>query len=109
MVIGSATALAILILTTPPSPLIRLIFLSLLFAGSFGLMLLLCRAYYGRRLSAAARRRDPQRPAREGLMMAGFVTVCAWLRMLRILTLSNALLLLGVLAFVEALWISRAE
>ncbi|MFQ5854180.1 MAG: hypothetical protein ACE5LU_00850 [Anaerolineae bacterium] len=109
LVVASAAALAGLILTTPPSPLMRLVFLVLLFAGSFGLLLLLFRVYYGRRLPADTPRRDPRRPAREGLMLAGFVTLCAWLQMLRILTLTNALLLLGVLAFMEAFWISRIE
>ncbi len=89
--------------------MMRLVFLGLMFGASFGLMLLIFQAYYGRRLPAAIRRRDPQRAAREALMMAGFVTLCVWLRMLRILTLTNALLLLGVLAFMEALWVSRAE
>ena len=109
LVIASAIALILLILTTPPSPVMRLVFLGLLFIGSFGLMLPLFRAYYGWRLSAATRRRDPQRPAREGFMMAGYVTLCTWLQMLRILTLTNALLLLGVLAFMEVFWISRNE
>jgi hypothetical protein len=103
------TALAGLVLTMPPTPMMRLVFLGLMFGASFGLMLLIFQAYYGRRLPAAIRRRDPQRAAREALMMAGFVTLCVWLRMLRILTLTNALLLLGVLAFMEALWVSRAE
>lgn len=109
MFIGSTVALAGIFLTTPPNPLLRLVFLGLVFAGTFGFMLLVFRAYYNRRLPASVRRRDPQRPAREGIMMAGFVTLCAWLQMLRVLTLSNALLLLGVLAFTEAFWISRAE
>ena len=106
---GCTTALAGLVLTMPPTPVMRLVFLGLMFGASFGLMLLIFQAYYNRRFSAAIRRRDPQRAAREALMMAGFVTLCAWLRMLRILTLTNALLLLGVLAFMEALWVSRAE
>lgn len=109
LIIGGFGALAGLVLTTPPSPLVRLIFLALLFAGSFGFMLLVFRAYYGRRLSTDAERRDPRRPAREGLMVAGFVTLCAWLQMLQILTLTNALLLLGALAFTEAFWVSRLE
>lgn len=109
LVISSTSALAGLVLTTPPSRLTRVIFLALLFVDCFGLMLLGLRAYYDRHLSEVARRRDPQRPTREGLMIAGFVTLCAWLQMLRTLTLINALLLLGVLAFVEAFWISHVE
>lgn len=109
LLVGCVAALAGLVLSVPPSPMARLLFLGLLFGATFGLALLLFRAYYGHRLPAALRRRDPQRAMREGLMLAGFVTLCAWLRMLRILTLTNALLLLGVLAFMEALWISRAE
>ncbi len=103
LVAGSAAGLAGLILTTWPSPLMRLVFLGLLFLGSFGLVLLVLRAYYSRRLPANIRRRDPQRATREGLMVAGLV------QMLRILTLTNALLLLGVLAFMEAFWISRND
>jgi len=109
LMVGCVAALAGLVLTIPPSAATRLVFLGLLFGAVFGFMLLLFRTYYGRRLPAAVRRRDPQRAAREGLMMAGFVTLCAWLRMLRIFTLTNALLLLGVLAFMEAFWISRVE
>lgn len=109
LLVGCVAALAGLVLSIPPSPLMRLLFLGLLFGAAFGLALLLFRAYYAHRLPAALRRRDPQRATREGLMVASFVTLCAWLRMLRILTLTNALLLLGVLAFMEALWVSRAE
>lgn len=107
LVAGSTAGLAGLILTTWPSPLMRLVFLSLLFLGSFGLVSLVLRAHYSQRMPDNIRRRDPQRVTREGLMVAGFVTLCAWLQMLQILTLTNALLLLGVLAFTEAFWISR--
>jgi hypothetical protein len=109
LLIVSVGALVGLVLTTPPSPLMRLVFLSLLFTGTFSFMFLLLRAYYSRSWSTAIQQRDPQRPVREALMMAGFVTLCAWLQILRILTLTNVLLLLGVLAFMEAFWISRTE
>lgn len=98
-----------LVFSAPPSSLTQLAFLGLLFVGAFAFMLLLLRAYYGRRLSAGEHRQDPQRPAREALMVAGFAVFCAWLQILRILTLTNALLLLGVLAFAEAFYISRRE
>ncbi len=105
LVVGSTAGLTFLVLTMLPSPLLRLLFLALFFTGSFGAMHLVLRALY----SPEAQRRDPHRPVREGLMMAGFLTLCAWLQILRILTLINALLLLGVLAFVEAFWIFRTE
>lgn len=109
LLVGCAVALASLVLTVPPSPPVRLVFLGLLLGASFAFSFLVFRRYYSQRLPADVRRRDPQRAIREGLMIAGFITLCAWLRMLRILTLTNALLLLGVLAFMEAFWISRVE
>lgn len=109
LILVSVAGLITLILTAFPSPLMRLVFLGLLFLGTFGLTFLPLRAFYHRRRSADARRRDPQRPLREAIILAGFMTFCAWLRMLRILTLTNALLLLGVLIFMEAFWVSRLE
>jgi hypothetical protein len=98
-----------LVVTVPPTSLVQWAFLGLLLVATFAFMLLLLRAYYRRRLSAQERRKDPQRPGREALMVAGFVAYCAWLQTLRILTLTNALLLLGVLAFAEAFYVSRVE
>ncbi len=109
LAIGGTLGLAGLIFTTYPTPPVRLLFLYLLFVAVFGLAVIVLRSAYRHRLPAEIRRRDPYRIMREGLMAAGFVVICAWLRILDVLTWTNALLLLGVLMFMEAFWISRTE
>ena len=105
----SSLVLAGLILTTFPTPPMRMLFLGLLFPSTFGFALVILRAVYSHRLPATVLARDPNRLMRESLMTAGFLTICAWLRMIRVLSLANALLLLGVLIFIEAFLVSRVE
>lgn len=102
-------ALVLLVGTIYPTPVTKVLFLALLFMTSFGGFVLLLRGFYMWRLPARMQSRDPRRALREALFAAFFLTTCAWLQMLRLLTLSNALLLLGVLALVEAFWLSRKQ
>ena len=107
--LASLLALVLLVGTTYPTPVAKVLFLALLFTASFGGCVLLLRGFYTRRLPANVRARDPHRAVREALFAALFVTACAWLQMLRLLTLSNGLLLLGVLALIELFWRSRRQ
>lgn len=108
-VLAGGGGLVALVLTVYPSPGAGFLFLGLFFVAGLGGFYLLLRALYTRRLSPGAWRSDPQRPAREAFLLASFLTACAWLRMLRLLTLTNGLLLLGVLMLAEAFWLSRVR
>jgi hypothetical protein len=90
-----------------PSPGTQVVFLVLFFAASFGGLNLALRSAYAWYLPEGIRRRDPQRPTREAFLLAIFATTCAGLQMLRLLTLTNGLLLLGILGLVEIYWLSR--
>ncbi len=98
-----------LVLTVYPSPGTQAAFLLLFFATSFGSLNLALRNAYAWYLPENTRRRDPQRPAREAFLLAVFATTCAGLQMLRLLTLTNGLLLLGILGLVEIFWLSRVR
>ncbi len=104
---ASLLILVFLIGTVYPTPATKVLFLMLLFTASFGGLMPLLRGFYARRLPAVAQGRDPHRHVREAAFVALFLTMCAWLRMLRLLTWSNGLMLLGVLALIEMFWLSR--
>ena len=92
-----------------PSPGTQVVFLLLFFAASFGGLSLALRNVYAWYLPESIRRRDLQRPARQAFLLAIFATTCVGLQMLRLLTLTNSLLLLGILGLVEIFWLSRGR
>jgi len=105
----SVLALVLLAGTVYPTPATKVLFLVLFFTASFSGFVVFFRGFYAWRLPENVRNRDPYRSVREALFVAFFLTTCAWLQMLRLLTLSNGLLLLGVLALIEMFWLSRKQ
>jgi hypothetical protein len=110
LIFGLSTAgLWYLVTHTQPTELMQAVFLTLVATALIGLTVLVA-AYLNHRFARTNwLRRDPLRLMREGVSVALFGVLCAWLQKEDHLTLTIAAIIGGVLALTEAFFLTRGK
>lgn len=110
LVIATTGSLGLAFVVTrfyPSDPVVRALFLFLLFVSTSAATVPLA-AYLNRRFARANWfKRDQRRLLREGLWVGLFVTICAYLRIYGYLNWTLAAVLAGVLALMETFFLTR--
>lgn len=105
----SLAGLWYLVTHTQPTEMMQALFLTLLATALVGLTIL-AAAYLNHRFARTNwLRRDPLRLMREGVSVALFGVLCAWLQKEDHLTLTIAAIIGGVLALTEAFFLTRGK